>query len=34
MVKRLIQDAQADLYQPLRNISTRLHLVHATKRAD
>ena len=33
MVKRLIQDAQADLYQPLRNISTRLHLVHAIKRA-
>ncbi|VDB83046.1 unnamed protein product [Peniophora sp. CBMAI 1063] len=33
VVQRLIKDAQADLYQPLRNISTRLHLVHAIKRA-
>jgi len=32
-VKMLIEDAQRDLYQPLVNMSTRLHLVHAIKRA-
>ncbi|KAI0035915.1 S-adenosyl-L-methionine-dependent methyltransferase [Vararia minispora EC-137] len=32
-VKMLMQDAQRDLYQPLAQMSTRLHFVHAVKRA-
>jgi hypothetical protein len=31
-VKMLVEDAQRDLYQPLAQMSTRLHLVHAIKR--